>query len=238
MRDFSVPDKFRVGCLHFDQPVGVLRDTNELEYISCLLQSHPTILRPSGTLRANDVVAFLMSRHGVELQQQVVEDCIVNELAGHTLKGQRERSRSSSSSDSVLDGAILLENGDGTTVKNASKSTKKVLDICQMAAILVIPELLQAATQNDNKLFSAFQDELGGAIPKSKEALRKALVQYRLVVNGDDVSDELLGAMLDVSKDGSDIVAALTSDLHLFDLEWKNTNRTIFDDISRVNDAS
>jgi len=120
--------------------------------------------------------------------------------------------------------------------KGGRSSAIHILDICQLVAILVIPELLQEAAKDteDTKLFFAFHSELGGALPATKPALRQAMKDNGLIIEDDDVPEELLDAMMEVSKNGDDTIAALTSDLGLFDLEWKNTNTTIFDDVHKV----
>jgi len=217
----KIPDKFRVGGLYFDCPVGVHRDLNELEYIAALLQSHPKIVRTSGTLKAIDIVIYLLSRHGVQVSKETVEDLIVTELAGNTMK-ETATNTSRSSSDN-----------------NYAVEITKVLDISQMAAILVIPELLQAARKSEScassdstHLFSAFEAELGGALPTTKEALRKAMKDNGVVVDDDEIPEDLLDSMLAAAKGGT--IDALTSDLELFSLEWKCSHSTIFEDISAV----
>jgi hypothetical protein len=59
----------------FDQPVGAPADLKELEYISALLQTGK-VLRSDGSLTAEDVAHYLLSRHGI----RVTPECINNTI--------------------------------------------------------------------------------------------------------------------------------------------------------------
>ena len=202
----------RFGSLYFDCPTGVHRDIPELEYIAALLQSDPQAVRASGTIKAIDIVFYLLSRHGVQVSEDLVEERIMTELAG-SLKNDNDKFAQEDEKD--------------------DKPRGKVLDICQMAAILIIPELVQAAADEKNEsketnLFSAFEKELGGALPNNKEALRETLRKNVVLFDADDISDDLLDEMLAVARGGT--AEALTSDIAHFNMEW--TNSTDCDDSS------
>jgi hypothetical protein len=59
----------------FYQPVGATADLKELEYISALLQTGG-VLRSDGSLTAEDVAHYLLSRHGI----RVTPECIKNTI--------------------------------------------------------------------------------------------------------------------------------------------------------------
>lgn len=59
----------------FDQPIGATADLKELEYISALLQTGKS-LRSDGSLTVEDTSLYLLSRHGLRVSPQCVNDTI------------------------------------------------------------------------------------------------------------------------------------------------------------------
>ena len=51
------------------RPCGAVADVKELEYISALMQTGKNHLREDGSIAACDIVAFLMSRHGIKVSE-------------------------------------------------------------------------------------------------------------------------------------------------------------------------
>ena len=171
----------RIG---FDSPVGALRDTKELEYLSALFQTNQERLRSDGTIKACDVVLYLRSRHGIVVDEDVVKDLILKELAGQT-----------------------------------TNSESGVLDICQLTAILIIPELIEADGKLLDSIFgTVFSDD---ALELNSGELRKDRLR-EIFSRYDDVaiSDELLEEMVAAHSMGDfALINALTSDLAKFRLE-------------------
>ncbi|KAI2490942.1 hypothetical protein MHU86_23630 [Fragilaria crotonensis] len=68
--------------IEFEKPVGAHADCKELEYISALHQSSP-MLRQDASITAEDVVNFLLSRHGIKADLTYVERNLMPGLAGN-----------------------------------------------------------------------------------------------------------------------------------------------------------
>ncbi len=71
----------------FDRPIGAQADAKELEYISALHQSGPR-LRPDGSIRDEDIKAFLRSRFGIEVSLEEVRQTILQGLGGSDDEGE------------------------------------------------------------------------------------------------------------------------------------------------------
>ncbi len=68
-----------MGKIKFDRPIGAKADFEELLYITTLHQS-PVIgtpIREDASIIDSDIVHFLLSRHGVEVTDKVVQDIIL-----------------------------------------------------------------------------------------------------------------------------------------------------------------
>jgi len=70
--------------LTFDQPVGSYADVKELEYVAALMQSGSAdeVDWQNPSIQAQDIQAFLMSRHGLQVEKQHVLQHIFEGLAG------------------------------------------------------------------------------------------------------------------------------------------------------------
>ena len=60
----------------FNIPVGATADLKELEYISALHQSGD-VFRRNGSISSDDIVQYLISRHGIRFSPQYVKDSII-----------------------------------------------------------------------------------------------------------------------------------------------------------------
>lgn len=185
----------------FQRPTGVFRDMNELEFIAALLQTNQKVIRTAGTVKAADIVLYLISRHGIVVPEHVVQQSIVTELAGQT-----------------------QDVGDVTTTPTGvdagpSNHNHDVIDISELTAILLIPQLLEASQNKlDNaRVFTYFEAVIEAEHNKegllTKEGLRKLFEG----VGENNVSDTLLNEMVALAAAGGDLVSALTSDVTLFD---------------------
>ena len=63
------------------KPVGAIADLKELEYISALHQTGKN-LRTDGSIRADDVAKFLMSRYGIKVTDDEVTETIAKGFGG------------------------------------------------------------------------------------------------------------------------------------------------------------
>lgn len=109
-------------------PCGAVADVKELEYISALMQTGKNHLREDGSIAACDIVAFLMSRHGIKVTELEVIQKILCTFG-----------------DSVVDEQIeeeydeLQRSNDERNEEDESR-----LDLIQILAMLTIPTLLKA----------------------------------------------------------------------------------------------
>ena len=133
-------------------------------------------------------------------------------------------------SEDVVKNLILKDLAGQTT-----NSESDVLDLCQLTAILIIPELIEATGDETllkktiETVFSEVASELSnGALTKNR--LREIFDRY------DDfaVSDDLLEEMIATRPTGDfALIDALTSDLAKFRLEWKSCLTTNYADASQ-----
>mmetsp|Transcript_3787 Transcript_3787/g.6451 ORF Transcript_3787/g.6451 Transcript_3787/m.6451 type:complete len:895 (-) Transcript_3787:79-2763(-) len=72
------------------RPCGAAADINELEYISALHQTGKDELREDGSIQACDIVAFLMSRHGIEVTEEEVLDKIIGTFGQRTVDSRSD----------------------------------------------------------------------------------------------------------------------------------------------------
>ena len=107
-----------------------------------------------------------------------------------------------------------------------------VLDLCQLTAILLIPQLLESAKDESRHeaVFGRVHDEIASVIGNkglTRQRLRETFAMY-----GDfAVSNDLLDEMIVAASPGSKaFIHALTRDLSHFNLEWQVSASTNFDD--------
>ena len=74
----------------FDRPVGAAPDANEIEYICALHQSGEHV-RSDGSIKAEDIQVYLLSRFGIDVTLEEVRQIIMRGMGG------------SSNEDEVLD---------------------------------------------------------------------------------------------------------------------------------------
>src|SRR5210317_1885514 len=125
------------------RPCGAVADVKELEYISALMQTGKNHLREDGSIAACDIVAFLMSRHGIKVSELEVIQKILCTFG-----------------DSVVDEQIEEDDDDGLQRSNDERNEEDALqrtnkerdeslqsgciDLIQILAMLLIPTLLKA----------------------------------------------------------------------------------------------
>ena len=73
--------------MEFDLPVGPLADMSELLYVSALHQTSE-FLREDGSISADDISRFLMSRYGVKASTDVVRDVILGGIISESGLGR------------------------------------------------------------------------------------------------------------------------------------------------------
>jgi hypothetical protein len=199
--------------LSFLRPIGVHRDINELEYISALLQSGPHVIRTSGSIIAADIAIYLKSRHGLIVSEEIIDRLILLELAGQ-----------------IQDEPIkeTLRNADAEPKKKRKKAKKKTdaseeeqdvhfaMDISQITAILLIPELIDASESTDMmKIFAPFRQVITAHMIDG-QITATALRDIFTSVNEVNVSDEVITEMLQVADRPESLIEALVKDVALY----------------------
>eukprot|EP00980_Cylindrotheca_fusiformis_P025888 scaffold14835_cov85-Cylindrotheca_fusiformis.AAC.1 len=69
--------------VEFDQPVGPLADLSELLYVAALQQASLN-LRKDTTITPEDISLFLISRYGLKITPEDVQECILNDISGNS----------------------------------------------------------------------------------------------------------------------------------------------------------
>ena len=116
-------------------PCGAVADVNELEYISALHQTGKNELREDGSIQSCDIVAFLMSRHGIKVTGEEIEEKIIGTFGQCTGVDRMQED---------------YRNGTLATQSNMDRQfgtlhrDRGCLDLIQILALLLIPLLLKA----------------------------------------------------------------------------------------------
>jgi hypothetical protein len=111
---------------------------------------------------------------------------------------------------------------------------KPVLDLCQLVALLLIPKFLEACQDKDlsQKMLQPFittlQSFQDGQGKLSRDALREMFASYDEVVTDEELLDDMIASIDD------SLLHALSSDVGIYDLSWKNHYTTHFDDAAAV----
>jgi len=146
----------------FTKPCGAFADLKELEYISALHQTGfgPNTLRPDGSIQAIDIVHFLMSRYGIKVTEDEVEQTIMEafgERQSRTDANTRKSEVATKECDVEEENAA---NHDHDNSDNAPANRRKdCLDLAQVLSLLLIPLLLKAEVSLTR---SAQAAEVGG----------------------------------------------------------------------------
>ena len=195
------------------------RDINEFEYISALLQSNQHVLRTSGKIIACDLAIYLKSRHGLIVPEEVINRLILTDLAGQI------------QDESIEENITVKRNGkdekphkSGAKQKWKDKNKKPdtfkpgvhlAMDISQIAAVLLIPELIEASSSRDMKIFAPFRDVIT-AFLKDDRITAPILREIFASVNECIVSDDVINEMLQVADCPEFLFKALVSDVMLY----------------------
>ena len=107
------------------------------------------MIRSSGSIKAVDIVVYLKSRHGIIVSEGVIDQLIITELAGQ-IKNDTQSSPS--------DENIKERKATGKEKRAIEDSLRIPLDICQLTAILLIPELLEELESMNMTAFAPFRD--------------------------------------------------------------------------------
>ncbi|CAB9503446.1 expressed unknown protein [Seminavis robusta] len=202
----------RIG---FEKPVGSHADVKELEYISALHQTGLTI-RKNGSIEADDIVALLHSRFGLEVKKEAIEDEVLVDLAGDPKNIPTH----------VLDLrqaiAILL-------IPHLLRCLKERDPDDQIASIV---DEIRSSFLNAT-LSAESEHETSASIMITKAFVTDLLAHCDEM----DVSEELVEQMVEVAGgegvefNTETFLKALTQDLEGYNLEWESRLSTTYMDI-------
>lgn len=132
----------------FARRVGPYADTKELEYISSLHQTGRKYLRQDGTINGKDVRHFLRSRHGIQVDLEVVDRAVIQELAGTApvspaMKKSEQALTTIAEGDDDSDKGLKTKSSDEDNPDNqeVDEDDEPRMDLCQVLALLLIPFL-------------------------------------------------------------------------------------------------
>lgn len=114
------------------KPCGPFADVKELEYIAALHQTGKKV-RKDGSIHAVDIQMFLMSRYGIKAPNDEIRTKIIGSFGEHAMKDAEE--------DFFAEGDV-----EGGQFENTARSQigSGSLDLTEVLAMLLIPELLKA----------------------------------------------------------------------------------------------
>eukprot|EP00804_Cyclotella_cryptica_P013395 CCRYP_005153-RC/>CCRYP_005153-RC protein AED:0.37 eAED:0.37 QI:231/1/1/1/1/0.91/12/2182/791 len=136
----------------YSKPCGAIADVKELEYISALHQTEFNELRKDGSIRAIDITSFLMSRYGIQVNEEEVKETILKDF------GQCPRQNEETMTDAD-DGA---DHETESCDEQSHKAPMEHLDLTQVLALLLIPSLLKASGRLEEKNQNKVKDEADG----------------------------------------------------------------------------
>lgn len=206
--------------LNFQRPVGVHRDISELQFIAALLQTRLPDICTRGTVTVADVVLYLRSRHAIDASEADVERLIFTDLAGQLQETTTTTTTTTlelQEKEEVSDVEQFDEShlGEGQIVGGR-------IDICQLVALLVIPELLQPPALETSlvKPLEHALRELPGGRRNAMESFRTLTCDNlrQVFANAGEfhVSEDLLLEMVQISESSDAIADALTADIRLY----------------------
>lgn len=99
--------------------------------------------------------------------------------------------------------------------KEFEDSLRIPLDICQLTAILLIPELLEESESVNMKVFSLFRETIEASM-KDGNLTASSLRELFESINECYVSDEVIDEMLELTSTPDGLIEALVSDLALY----------------------
>jgi len=123
--------------MSFLRPSGAAADAAEIEYVSALHQTGDD-LRRDGSIRAEDIARYLVSRHGIKVDPDYAERRIIRNGLGAWSPPVPVPAAAG-----VDDGS-----GNGEDDGNGGKEThyrEQFLDLAELVSLLLIPELIKAS---------------------------------------------------------------------------------------------
>ncbi|KAI2493596.1 hypothetical protein MHU86_20954 [Fragilaria crotonensis] len=194
--------------IEFEKPVGAHADCKELEYISALHQSS-LMLRQDASITAEDVVNFLLSRHGIKADLTYVERNLMPGLAGNI----------DESPDAVFD---LVELASILLIPHLRKTGAE--HDCEIFFDKVLKMITLDVTGSSDPVRLDRTMMLNIMKTYGEEDVSSAVVDEMLKAAGVQKNGS---TMFDYKK----LVNATTADIQQYDPEWETRETTYYDDV-------
>eukprot|EP00547_Thalassionema_nitzschioides_P005901 CAMPEP_0194201652 /NCGR_PEP_ID=MMETSP0156-20130528/1868_1 /TAXON_ID=33649 /ORGANISM="Thalassionema nitzschioides, Strain L26-B" /LENGTH=943 /DNA_ID=CAMNT_0038926899 /DNA_START=232 /DNA_END=3060 /DNA_ORIENTATION=+ len=199
-----------------------VRDRFEFEYISFLAQTQKKI-RQNGTVSADDVLAFLKSRHGVVVDKDLVLKAI-QDLGGDPTSSENEYLEIPMLVSIILIPFLLEENGkEQNESSDDTKSSGDNEDIFEVVLAIILDDLKIPVTSRP---------------PTLDRDLIRAVIEKCTGTNSNEVSDEMLDSMIRLA--GSDVLdrhsfaRALTYDAKSYNVAMVTSPQSYFNDVKTM----
>ena len=235
-----------MGEIIFDRPIGVKADLAELFYISALMQTDMTMnsnykdgrmhLREDGTVNTEDLAAFLISRHGIQIEPKKLQEVLMDHVHVYSLHEDRL--------DLVQILALMFIPQLCKFAASAEErgGLEECLSPCMLQSILemILHDVLDKGDDDDNYM--------NNEVVLNKEFMRRILIKYgeNSMADDEELVEEMVAAALsNESHDDDDedaisgkvifdtdcFTRALTADVaNHFKIENENKYSTIYDD--------
>jgi len=221
----------------FNIPVGATADLKELEYISALHQSGD-VFRRNGSISSDDIVQYLISRHGIRFSPQYVKDSIIVAQFGG---GDQNKLIDLVELTSVLIIPILIKMRKAVVLSEGEKGDTSN-DLCKerWATVLdnsseVIGDVWKMIIADSSIVTSGGED-----LTLTETTIKKILISYDMKESAND--DQLVQSMLYLILSSSqpdhstrdhqmskafDFVKALTADVQMFEAKNNEVDESI-----------
>jgi hypothetical protein len=204
--------------LTFERPVGACRDVKELEFLACLHQTCDEN-RVDGSIVAEDIQMLLLSRHGLDVGMEQIENSVLVDLVGNPNRDPAP----------VMD---LRQMVSLLTIPHLLKASNDK----EVGHTDIKGDLFQTVFR------IIFDDVKADCGEEEYPVLTVSLLKKILSMYGhDDVDEALLDQMIEKANvhhvlDGSIVFTpeafeyALTSDVQRYKVEWESKLSTHFED--------
>jgi hypothetical protein len=223
----------------FDQPVGAAADMRELEYISALLQTGKD-LRSDGSLTVEDVARYLLSRHGIRVTPEYINQTIFQVFGIDDEKECELLDLVELTAMLVIPMLLIMlheidqAEGDSSTTINTRKNKQKLLEDPDA----ILKSALSMMFHDSNIPRSTTEE----APRLSKELIQEILKSYGMHYLANDecfIDDMILAAQgqtagENLKLDQGAFLQALTSDVKMF----KNEGIVVGDLLQRSSSSS
>eukprot|EP00980_Cylindrotheca_fusiformis_P023550 scaffold10576_cov84-Cylindrotheca_fusiformis.AAC.4 len=208
----------------FEQPVGPLADLSELLYVAALQQASLN-LRKDTTITPADISLFLISRYGLKINPEDVQECILNDISGD------------SNTMDLVEMVALLFIPQLLKMKESEQDISKLVPVGRDPLSFVLDSIKHDMLAGQNSKDGERQD-VGAEL--STSLIREMFLRYGETALAAD--DRLIDEMLLMARNGKGpdekvhfdfdtFLGALTHDIGLFDTQRESRFSTNWNDV-------